>query len=333
MKDEKEEFINNVVIKLELPQEDIPRIKNLLFMELYNYSLTRIQNTDIELYSENANQEAFKMFFVAKNIQGCTKRTLEYYKCTLRAFFNFINNKPITEITTNDIRYWLAVKKERDGNSDRNIDNYRRVLSSFFGWLVEEEYILKNPVAKIKKVRVGRYVKKAFSDVEIEKLRHEAKDNLRLTAVIETMLSTGCRISEVYQMNKRDINGDEVVVHGKGKKDRIVYLNAKSRIAIQEYLKSRTDDNEALFVTLDKPHKRLEINGMGAEIRELGRRAGVEDTHPHRFRRTAATMALNRGMPIDQVSTMLGHSSIETTTIYAVSAQETVKANHKKYLN
>ena len=338
MKDEKEEFINNIAIKLELPREEVQKIKNLLYMELYNYSLSKIESTDIVTYDENINKEAVRMFFIAKNIQGCTKRTLEYYKSTLSEFFKFMQDKPITEITTNDIRYYLAVKKERDGVSDTTMDNLRRNLSSFFGWLLEEEYIVKNPILKVKKVRQEKYVKKAFTDLEIEKLRlqvsriEEDDKRIRTSALLEVLMSTGCRISEVRNMNRNDLDNDEIVVKGKGKKERIVYLNARAKLALGQYLNTRTDDNPAMFVNLDKRHLRLEISGMGSDIRKVGGEAGVSDVHPHRFRRTAATMALNRGMPIDQVQMMLGHSNIETTTIYARSAQETVKASHKKYV-
>lgn len=332
MNDTKEEVINSIVMKMELDAETSRRLKNLFYMEMHDYSLVRIENTDVAVYQEGMNEEAVRMFFVAKNIQGCTKRTLEYYKGTIRAFMEFVQNKPLNLITTNDIRYYLAVKKEKDRNSDQSIDNIRRILSSYFAWLHEEEYIHKNPMLRVKKVRVERYVKKAFKDMEIEKLRQSAKDDQRLSALVEVLLSTGCRISEVRNMNISDIDGDEIVVKGKGKKERIVYLNAKARMTLNLYIESRDDDNNALFVSKDKPHVRLEISALGRDIKNLGRAAGVEDTHPHRFRRTAATMALNRGMPIDQVQMMLGHSSIETTTIYAVSAQETVKQSHKKYL-
>lgn len=271
------------------------------------------------------------MFFIAKRVQGCSKRTIEVYKYVIDDFFRTIH-KPLGEITTNDIRYFLALKKEKQQVSDTHIDNIRRTLNTFFNWMTEEEYIRKNPVLKVKKVRVPRYVKKAFRDIEIEKIRLKASEDLRDTALVEVLLSTGCRISEVSSMDRNDIDGDEIVVKGKGNKERIVYLNAKAKIALERYLKSRDDDNAALFVSKDKPHSRMKISGMGLVIRELGKAAGVDDVHPHRFRRTAATMALNRGMPIDQVQIMLGHSSIETTTIYATSAQETVKASHKKYV-
>lgn len=330
--DEKEKFINNVVLKMNLNSESSNRLKNILHMELYEYTLTKIKGTDIAVRDETLNERVVKMFLIAKTIEGCTERTVQYYKNIIRYFFEGMNHKSADQITTNDIRYFLALKKERDGNSDRNIDNYRRVLNSFFGWLHTEEYISRNPVAKIGKVRIEKRVKKAFRDIEIEKLRYGAREDIRLYAIIEVMLSTGCRISEISQMNIQDLDGDEIIVHGKGKKERPVYLNAKARLALEEYLSSRDDDNPALFVTHDKPHSRLSISGIGSDIRTLGRKCGVHDTHPHRFRRTAATMAINRGMPIEQVQLMLGHESIETTTIYAVSAQESVKVSHKKYM-
>ena len=185
---------------------------------------------------------------------------------------------------------------------------------------------------KIKGIRVEKRIKKPFKDVELERLRYKASDNIRLTALLEMLISTGCRISEVSSMNRNDLEGDEIIVYGKGKKERTVYLNAKAKLALERYLATREDENKAMFVSIDKPHDRLKVSQMGKEIRELGKSCGVNDTHPHRFRRTSATMALNRGMPIEQVQLMLGHESIETTTLYAISAQEAVKANHKKYV-
>lgn len=332
MNDVKERFINNIVLKMNLEPEDSVKLKNFLHIELHNYSLVEIEDTELVVYAESINEEALRMFFVAKSVQGCTKRTLNYYRLILRQFFDFMNDKPVNQVTTNDIRYFFAVKKERDGNKDSEINNKRRVLSSFFAWLYEEEYIQKNPMVKIKQIRVEKRVKKPFKDVELERLRYGAADDIRLTALLEVLLSTGCRISEVSGMNRKDLEGDEIIVYGKGKKERTVYLNAKAKLALERYLATREDENAAMFVSSDKPHSRLLVSRMGQEIRQLGQSCGVIDTHPHKFRRTAATMALNRGMPIEQVQMMLGHESIETTTLYAISAQETVKASHKKYV-
>ena len=332
MNDTKDTFINNIVLKMNLAPEDSVRLKNFLYIELHNYSLVEIEDTELVVYEESINEEALRMFFVAKSVQGCTKRTLNYYRLILNQFFDFMNDKPVNQVTTNDIRYFFAVKKERDGNKDSEINNKRRVLSSFFAWLYEEEYIQKNPMVKIKQIRVEKRVKKPFKDVELERLRYGAADDIRLTALLEVLLSTGCRISEVSGMNRKDLEGDEIIVYGKGKKERTVYLNAKAKLALERYLATREDENPAMFVSSDKPHSRLLVSRMGQEIRQLGQSCGVIDTHPHKFRRTAATMALNRGMPIEQVQMMLGHESIETTTLYAISAQETVKASHKKYV-
>ena len=325
-------FINNIVLKMNLEPEDSVKLKNFLYIELHNYSLVEIEDTELVAYEESINEEALRMFFVAKSVQGCTKRTLNYYRTILNQFFDFMNDKLVNQVTTNDIRYFFAVKKERDGNKDSEINNKRRVLSSFFAWLYEEEYIQKNPMVKIKQIRVEKRVKKPFKDVELERLRYGAADDIRLTALLEVLLSTGCRISEVSGMNRKDLEGDEIIVYGKGKKERTVYLNAKAKLALERYLATREDENTAMFVSSDKPHSRLLVSRMGQEIRQLGQACGVSDTHPHKFRRTAATMALNRGMPIEQVQMMLGHESIETTTLYAISAQETVKASHKKYV-
>ena len=332
MIDEKEELINTICLGMNLEHEEDLKLRNLLWMNLYPFSLVRIGETDIVVRDETLNEQALRMFFIAKSVQGCTKRTLTYYRNILTQFISFMYNKSVNQITANDIRYFFAVKKERDGNKDSEINNKRRVLSSFFSWLHEEEYIEKNPMNKIKQIRVEKRVKKPFKDVEIEKLRYGAADNIRLTALLEVLLSTGCRISEVSGMNRNDLEGDEIVVYGKGKKERTVYLNAKARLALERYLSTRNDDKKPMFVSMNKPHNRLLVSQMGKEIRELGKKCGVNDTHPHRFRRTSATLALNRGMPIDQVQLMLGHESIETTTLYAISAQEAVKANHKKYV-
>lgn len=332
MSDEKENFINSISLRMNLELDEDKKLRNLLWMELHKYSLLDIKNTEIQERNETLNEEALRMFFVAKSVQGCTKRTLVHYRTSLLAFFRFLSDKPVDQITTNDIRYYFAVKKERDGNKDTEINNKRRVLSSFFGWCFEEEYIKKNPMVKIKKIHTEKRIKKPFKDTELERLRYEAAKDVRMTALLEVLLSTGCRISEVSGMNRKDLDGDEIIVYGKGKKERTVYLNAKARLSLERYLATRTDSNEPMFVSEDRPHSRWLVSGMGADIRKLGRICGVTDTHPHRFRRTAATMALNRGMPIEQVQLMLGHESIETTTIYAVSAQEAVKASHKKYV-
>lgn len=328
----RENVINNIVAKMHLDDEMSKKLKYTLYMELHRYSLVEVANTDLAVWNETKSEEAYRMFFVSKKIQGCTKRTLKYYRDIVDAFADFIR-KPLLEVETNDIRYYLAVKKERDGNSDVTMNNIRRGLNSFYNWCVEEDYIHRSPCVKIKKIKEEKKVKEPLSEIEIEALRNGAKEDQRLMAIIETLLSTGCRVAELANMDRKDIKGDELVVYGKGRKERVVYLNARAQFALQEYLKTRQDENPALFVTLDAPHDRLKIAGIEICVRKLGKKTGVKNVHPHRFRRTAATMALNRGMPLDQVSQMLGHSNLDTTSIYAITSQEQVKANHKKYLS
>lgn len=323
---------NEVVAMMNLGTAESNRLRNIMMIALQPFEIINKTGTEIVVAEENEDQKMYQMFFVAKRIQGVTDRTIKCYNQYLSAFLKF-TNKPIQEIDTNDIRYFLAVKKERDKNSDTNVNNYRRILSSFFGWLTAEEYITKNPMSKVTMVRTEKKVKKAFTEEEIERMRScIPKEDKRLAAVFELLLSTGCRVSEIVGINIEDIQDDEITVFGKGKKERVVYLNAKARLAIKEYLDSRNDDNPALFVTKDMPHDRLMFSSIEVNVRKLGKEAGVRNVHPHRFRRTCATLALNRGMPIEQVQIMLGHESIDTTTIYAISNRESVKMSHKRYV-
>lgn len=327
----KDLVVNEVVSMMGLDASGSERLKNIMLIAMHPYEFINKTGTELVVAEENEDQKMYQMFFISKRIQGLTDRTLQFYNFHVSAFLKFVN-KPIKEIDSNDIKYFLAVKKERDNNSDINVNNYRRAISSFFTWLMDEEYITKNPMRKVKKIKTEKKVKKPFTEDEIERMRSGIKDDKRLAAAFEVLLSTGCRISELVGINIEDIRDDEITVFGKGKKERVVYLNAKARLAIKEYLDSRDDDNPALFVAKDNPHDRLKISCIGANVRKLGRRCGVKNVHPHRFRRTCATLALNRGMPIEQVQLMLGHESIDTTTIYAISTKESVKMSHKRYV-
>ncbi len=303
--------------------------ENNLRIVLNDYNITK-KTTEIVIAETDSRQQAIKMFIVTKKVEGCTESTIRYYLYVLRSFFEEINDDP-KNIKAEQIKYYLAIRSTRDKISKVSQDNELRILKSFFKWCVSEEYITKNPTSNIKAVKKEKRIKKPFSEVELELIRKNTKSQ-KESAIVETLYSTGCRVSELCRMNKSDINGDEIIVFGKGSKERVVYLNAKSRIEIEEYIKSRDDDNDALFVQDRKPHSRMTKSGVEWCIRQLGQRAGIEKCHPHRFRRTAATVALNRGMPLDQVQQMLGHEDIETTTIYARSEAENVKANHRKYI-
>ncbi len=296
---------------------------------LHDYDITR-KTTDVAVPCTDSRQKAVQMFIVTKKVEGCTDRTIKYYMGVLRRFFNE-NDCGLKEMTADHIRYYLAVRSSRDGLSKTSQDNELRVLKSFFKWCTGEEYIQKNPTVNIKAVKKEKRIRKPFTETEMEMIRRNARTK-RDAAIIEILYSTGARVSELCGMNRRDVCGDEITVFGKGEKERIVYLNAKAILTLREYLESRTDGNVALFVSERAPHDRITKGGVESMVRETGIRAGVPKCHPHRFRRTAGTMALNRGMPLEQVQRMLGHEDIKTTTIYARSEQENVKASHRKYV-
>jgi site-specific recombinase XerD len=241
--------------------------------------------------------------------------------------------KNVSEYTTEDIRAYLAVFQRKHKSSKVTIDNIRRIFSSFFAWLEEEDFILKSPVRRIHKVKTGTQVKEVLTDENLELLRDKCK-NIRDLAIIDLLSSTGIRVGELVKLNRNDINfaERECIVFGKGNKERIVYFNARAKIHLQEYLKTRKDKNQALFVSLAKPHTRLQISGVETRLRELGRRVKLPRVHPHKFRRTLATMAIDKGMPVEQVQKLLGHVKIDTTMHYAMVNQTNVKLSHRKFI-
>lgn len=296
---------------------------------LNDYAIERKSN-ELAVISEG-KERAIKMFFVTKKVEGCSDNTIQYYAGVLRRFFSEIQCD-LNQIASDRIRYYIAIRSQRDKLGKVSQDNELRVLKSFFAWCTAEDYISKNPTLNIKAIKKEKRLKTSFTEIELEKLRKSAVTK-RDTAIIETLFSTGCRVSELCGMNRSDLNGDEILVFGKGGKERICYLNAKARLALDDYLKSRTDSEAALFVSSRKPYARLKRESIERDIRDIGKLAGVQKCHPHRFRRTSATIALNRGMPLDQVQKMLGHEDIATTTIYARSEIENVKSSHRKFVN
>ncbi len=316
-----EEIVNRISIL-----GDISDNKVRIILNDYNISP---KCTEIVLANDDKKQKAIQMFIVTKKVEGCTENTIHYYMGTLKRFFNEINQR-LEEITADQIRFYLAIRSARDKLSKTSQDNELRVLKSFFRWCSGEEYIEKNPTENIKAVKKEKRIKRPFSETELELIREKAKSK-RDKAIVEVLYSTGVRVSELCGMNISDIANDEIVVFGKGEKERTVYLNARAKIAITEYLKTRTDNENALFLG-EKTKKRLCKGGVEKMIREIGKNAGVSNCHPHRFRRTAGTIALNRGMPLEQVQQMLGHEDIATTTIYARSEERNVKASHGKYV-
>ena len=353
IRDERERLINEICMKLSVPGMDIQEMKNSLYMIMNGYEITT-RSTEVAILKEDRNEALLKQFIVAKKVKGCTEKTLKaYWDSNSRAMKQM--SKTVDDITTSDIRYYMAIRLRRDKVATVTVGNEVRNLSSFFTWLHAEGLIRHNPMARIDRVKVPKTKKEAFTEMEIEKLRNAA-DGEREQAIIELLFSTGCRVSELVQITKTDIEGDRVLVHGKGQKDRYVYLTARAQLALARYMGMRKDDNPYIFAggipveeivkngTSQKDYKQWWMNpenvtekhlGTGVVermTRKLAKRAGVERANPHKFRRTCATMALRRGMPIEQVSRMLGHEEIATTQIYLDLSEEDLKQAHKKYV-
>ena len=299
--------------------------------KLQEVLLRHLINSEVEK-SNVSNLEYLQMFIDAKRIEGCSDRTLGYYQVTVEHLLKTVDVE-VRKMTTDDLRSYLAEYQQINNCSKVTVDNIRRNLSSFFSWLEEEDYILKSPMRRIHKIKTKQQVKEIISDEMIEKMRDNCKTKRDL-AIIDLLYSTGIRVGELVRLNISDIDFEEreCVVYGKGDKERRVYFDAKAKLHLQNYIKSRTDDNPALFVTLDVPYDRLKISGLEILMRELGRSLSIPKIHPHKFRRTMATRAIDKGMPIEQVQKILGHSQIGTTMQYAIVNQNNVKASHRRYI-
>ena len=281
---------------------------------------------------EISSQELLHKFLEAKRIEGCSEKTLTYYQNTINRMLTE-TGKEVRHIMTEDLRSYLTDYQKQNDLSRVTIDNVRRILSSFFSWLEDEEYLIKSPIRRIHKVKTTSNIKDTYSDEDLEKMRDSCEEKRDL-ALIDMLASTGMRVGELVLLNQADIdfNERECKVLGKGNKERIVYFDARAKIHLQEYLESRNDDCEALFVTLKAPHSRLTIGGVESRVREIGKRLNIEKVHPHKFRRTLATKAIDKGMPIEQLQQLLGHKRIDTTLQYAMVKQSNVKLAHKKYI-
>ncbi len=329
----KELFINEVISNMNCFLEDNQRIKlkEILTEICLNYQIEIIEQTEKQETLKN-NTDILNKFIASKEIEGCSTRTLNYYKDNLTKMLDTIN-LPIDEITTEILRNYLANYKSNSNAGMVTIDNIRRTLSSFFAWLENEDYIVKSPVRRIHKVKATKKVKETFTDKNLEKLR-DTCSNIRDLAILELLISTGMRVGELTKLNISDMNFQErsCVVLGKGNSEREVYFSAKSKIYMKKYLETRTDNNEALFVSLIKSYNRLGISGIEIVIRNLGKEANINKVHPHKFRRTMATMAIDKGMPVEKVQKLLGHIKIDTTMEYAMVNQNNVKNSHRKYV-
>jgi len=320
-------------------EEKIVKVLNEMAEYLSVSQMKKLQEVILSTFSDNApdrmeiaNEEFLKMFLDAKKIEGCSDRTINYYRVTIEHLLSNIDTT-VRKVSTEEIRAYLADYQKINDCTNVTVDNIRRNISSFFSWLEEEDYILKSPMKRIHKIKTKVAVKNVISDEGIEKLRDNCGE-LRDLAIIDLLYATGIRVGELVNLNIEDIDldGRECVVYGKGDKERRVYFDAKAKVHLKSYIDSRNDDNEALFVTLDSPHERLKISGVEIRLRQLGRRLNIDRVHPHKFRRTMATRAIDKGMPIEQVQKILGHSQIDTTMQYAMVNQTNVKTSHQKYM-
>ena len=357
----RDELLQKILIALQSEGMDIERVKSKVIIAMDGYEITS-RCTEVAVVDEDDTEKYIRLFLMNKKVAGRTERTLIMYKNTLNLFFRECQKSPL-DVTSDDIKMFLAIKEVRDKASKNYLKDLQGPISSFYQWMQREEYIVRNPMNKVDSIKVPKVKRYAFTEQDIEKMRMAIGDNLRMTCIFELLLSTWCRVSELAIMKISDIsqNGEKILVHGKGQKDRYCYLNARSKLYLDMYLKSRNDKNEFIF-----PNAKKEImlkkeffstikkhnvkqkdwwmipemigdDHIGADIieqyvRKLGKKAGVNNVHPHRFRRTGATHALRRGMPIEQVSKILGHESIETTQIYLDISENELEQSHKKYV-
>ena len=321
-----QQLINDILHDM----SEVLSAKELYTLQIVLQKNLNTQNNQTYPYT---NIEYMDMFISAKRIEGCSERTLSYYKATIEHMLITIT-KPLRQVQTDDLRTYLAEYQLINNCSKTTIDNIRRNLSSFFSWLEAEDYIIKSPIRRIHKIRTGSKVKETLSEECIEKLRDSCL-HIRDLAMIDLLYSTGIRVGELVNLNIGDINFEEreCIVYGKGNKQRKVYFDSKAKVHLKRYLEQRNDYNEALFVTLDSPFERLKISGVEIRLRKLGQLASLDQrVHPHKFRRSMATRAIDKGMPIEQVQKLLGHQQIDTTMHYAMVNQSNVKISHRKFI-
>lgn len=316
------------------------------------YSVEEIKS-ELIIYDYENDEALIQRFYINKKVQGLSERTLHFYLMELRKWSKRLG-KGFLNVSADDIKITLAKRQLYDTVSAKTISNEMRVLSSFYTWMHNEEIVNVNPMAKIKIIKTPKVHKEAFEEIEIERMRSILKTS-KDKAVFEILLSTGCRVSELVGIKTSEIKGDKLIVHGKGSKDRTVYLNARAVLALENYLEDRKDKSIWLFPRMISIEELTERKKRGeyanwyknpnlvnenehadkgtieAQIRKLGRKVGVK-AYPHKFRRTCATWALRKGMPIMMVSKMLGHESVETTQIYLDISDEELEANHRKYV-
>ncbi|MBE6105267.1 site-specific tyrosine recombinase/integron integrase [Anaerovibrio lipolyticus] len=319
----------------DIEQQMLKVIDNSQLQVLHSTLCVCLDNYDVQERGQLQDDEIeyVECFLAAKRIEGCSSKSLSYYENTLRKMLEMLG-KNVKHITTDDLRGYLSDYQSIHNSSKVTIDNIRRILSSFFSWLEDEDYIIKSPVRRIHKVKTAKIVQETYSDEDLECMRDGCKE-IRDLAMIDMLASTGMRVGEMVNLNRDDVdfNERECIVLGKGDKERVVYFDARTKMHLQKYLDSRVDDNVALFVSLNAPYNRMNIGGIEVRLRTLGKNLGVDRVHPHKFRRTLATMAIDKGMPIEQLQKLLGHQRIDTTLQYAMVKQSNVKLAHRKYIS
>ena len=326
----KEEIMNEIMQQMLqfLDNDQLKKLKIVMEQTLLHYEVSK---TSLGVENDDSSN-LISIFIAAKRIEGCSEKTLKYYQSTIDAMILYLG-KNVRHILTEDLRSYLTEYQNKNQSSRVTIDNIRRILSSFFSWLEDEDYIIKSPVRRIHKVKTASNIKETYTDEELELMRDNCMV-IRDLAIIDMLSTTGMRIGEMVLLNRDDINfiERECKVFGKGDKERIVYFDARTKLHLQEYLNSRKDNNPALFVTLKQPNLRIKIGGVEQRLREMGKKLNISKVHPHKFRRTLATIAIDKGMPIEQLQRLLGHKRIDTTLQYAMVKQSNVKIAHKKYI-
>ena len=325
----KQNLVNDVMQAMlpYLNNDQLEKLQKVMQYVFFQYEITKTEKN-----SEDSTLNLVDLFLSAKRIEGCSEKSLKYYQTTIQSMLSAVK-KDVKQIETEDIRTYLTDYQQQKKSCRVTIDNIRRILSSFFSWLEDEDHILKSPVRRIHKVKAVTNIKETYSDEALEMMRDNCTEPRDL-AIIDMLASTGMRVGEMVLLNRNDIdfNERECVVFGKGNKERVVYFDARTKIHLKNYLQSRTDDNPALFVSLKSPYNRMNIGGIETCLRRLGKQLGLQRVHPHKFRRTLATMAIDKGMPIEQLQQLLGHKRIDTTLQYAMVKQSNVKIAHRKYI-
>jgi len=327
----KEEVKNTIVAGMIpfLTNEQLRNLMDVVERAFIGVELSQSEPSKTSFIDMNSTLQSF---LSAKQVEGCSEKTISYYSKTIQAMLNNVGKIP-QHISTEDLRLYLTEYQINRSASKVTIDNIRRILSSFFSWLEDEDFIIKSPVRRIHKVKTNKVIKDTYSDETLELIR-DSCDCSRDLALIDLLASSGIRIGELVNLNRDDINFNEreFIVFGKGGKERQAYFDARTKIHLQEYINARKDENSALFVSLKAPYNRLTIGGIGSRLHKLGEQLNIKKVHPHKFRRTMATSAIDKGMPIEQVQRLLGHQKIDTTLHYAMVKQSNVKIAHRRFL-